>query len=93
MAEFESIVDQVVKYLLDFAHVGGDVELFTGQDQVERDPALLAGPLESLDGPAYGVIDVKICDIKHYTVGAKTIELQKICGELVQTFRLKKNNI
>ncbi len=37
MTELDRIVDQIVKYLLDFAEISSDKQLLTGENQVEAD--------------------------------------------------------
>ena len=61
VAEFERIVDQVIKYLLDLAEISGD-------KQGETDMLFHAGSLKSLYRHADRMIDIKACDIEHDTV-------------------------
>ena len=44
MTELDRIVDQIVKYLLDFAEISSDKQLLTGENQVEADMFVGADP-------------------------------------------------
>ena len=44
MGKLDGVVEQVVKHLFDLAFVGKNGHLFAGQDKLDADVLLLAGP-------------------------------------------------
>lgn len=93
VAEFDRIVNEVIEHLLDLAHVGGDVQLLIGQDQLEGDLLFEAGSLEGLDGHLDSVVDVEVGDVQHGTVRVEFVQFQHALGQLVQTVCFHEDDI
>ena len=73
MTELDRIVDQIVKYLLDFAEISSDKQLLAGEDQVESDMSAGADSLKSQERCLDRLVDIKIRHIQHNTMRTKFI--------------------
>ena len=73
MTELDRIVDQIVKYLLDFAEISSDKQLLTGENQVEADMFVGADSLKSQERCLDRLVDIKIRHIQHNTMRTKFI--------------------
>ena len=73
MTELDRIVDQIVKYLLDFAEISRDKQLLTGENQVEADMFVGADSLKSQERCLDRLVDIKIRHIQHNTMRTKFI--------------------
>ena len=83
MRKFSRIVDQIVEYLLNFAHVSGNEQFLSGQYQVEGQALLIAGSLEGQDGGLDDPVDVEIRDVQQNAVSAEFIQINQTLGQLV----------
>ena len=93
MRKFHCVVHQIVQYLLDFAHIGGDQKLLPGKQQVEGDALFAAGTLEGKDGGPYHLIDIKIRDVEHDAVLSKPVQIQKALCQLVQALGFEQDDV
>lgn len=64
-AEFDGVISQVVKHLLNFAHVCRDDASLSGQNQLKRNPFIFADSLKGLNHHLDCVVDVKVGDVHH----------------------------
>lgn len=73
MTELDRIVNQIVKYLLDFAEISSDKQLLTGENQVEADMFVGTDSLKSQERCLDRLVDIKIRHIQHNTMRTKFI--------------------
>lgn len=93
MAELDRIINEIVEHLLDLAHIGGNIQLLAGQDQMEGDFLLKTGSLEGLDRHLDDIVDVKAGNVQHGAVGAVFVQFQHTLGQLIQPFCFQKDNV
>ncbi len=90
-AEFYSVVDEVVEYLLDLFQVRIDIEEFSHEKESDLQVSGPAGLFKrSRDRPDHG-IDVKIRALQKDTAAIEIIEGQQALGQLGEAFRLPQD--
>ena len=68
MAEFDGIVEKVVKYLLYFIHIGGNIQLISCKNQFNGDGFLFAGAFKGGCRIADHAVDVKGGFLEHHAL-------------------------
>ena len=92
MAEFNGVVDQVIKNLLDFPQIGVDHLHIVGKCEIQNDVFGVAGSLKGgrriLDDP----VDIKIAAGKE-ALAVQGVERQHPLGQLVEPLRFRNYDI
>lgn len=83
VAELDRVVNEVVEHLLDFAHVGGDIQLLPGQDQIKENLFLEAGSLEGLNRHLDDLVEVEAGNVQHGAMGTVFVQLQHTLSQIV----------
>ena len=86
MGKFDSIVHQVVEYLLYFAHIRVHGKLFAGKDKLNGDMLLLAGALKGCRRIANDGVDVKVRFFQNHALGVQVVQGEQAVSELGEPF-------
>ena len=88
MAEFDGVIQQIIKYLLNLIHVRDHIHLIAREHQLDTDRFLPAGAFKRSGYIADNGVDLEIRFIQHDTLGVQIVEGQKTVCQLRQTLRL-----
>lgn len=93
VAELDRIVQQVVEHLLDFFHIRVHVHLVPGENHLDGDGLLPAGPLKGRGGAADDAVDVEIRPLQEHPLGVQVVQGQQAVGELGEALRLGEDDV
>ena len=69
MAEFDGVVDQIIKYLLNTLAVGSDEHFFAGKRQRNSNILASTRAFKGCGGVTDDLIDIEIRQIQYHTAG------------------------
>ena len=93
MAEFYSVIDQVIKNLLDLSNICIDVKGFFLKRKLEGNMFIPAQAAEGFYGLADDGVDIKISQFQIRSLVIEVVEGQQTLCELGQTVCLRENDI
>ena len=93
IAEFKSIVDQIVHNLINFCGICFDIQFVSGQDQVKGKALFFTASLKHQYCSFDELIQIKYGQIQVRAFRTIFIQFQKTLRQLFQTFCFKNDNV